>query len=328
MVRTGIANYSLHPLKLKPHEVLQWAHDAGADGVIFSDLPPAMRDSLTMSYLHDLGQMARDLNMYIEWGNGQHIPFNMADWSPSDIIPSNMKAIGEARAIGTRIIRTCSEGMLRANPLNPHTADLMKATIAALRQMMPVLADNDVVLAIETHFEFTSFELLRIFEMCGAKPGGNLGICLDTMNLLTMLEDPVKASERLMPWVVCTHIKDGGLVFDRHGLTAFPADIGSGIVDIGKIVSLISGQERDINLSVECHGGSHLLPVHDQWYINQFPNLTISEYNNLMLLEEKAEELMGAGTLAVRSEDEWATVCGDRTIHNLKMLKEIMDTCI
>ncbi|MBM3420731.1 MAG: sugar phosphate isomerase/epimerase, partial [Bacteroidetes bacterium] len=250
MIRTGIANYSLHPLKLKPHEVLQWAHDAGAEGVLFSDLPHTDREAMTISYLHDLGQMARDLDMYIEWGNGHHIPFNMSNWSPVDILPLNLKVAGEARAIGTRVIRTCSEGMLRANPLNPHTPELIKAVVASLKRMMPILADNGVVLAIETHFEFTSFELLRIFEMCKASPGGSLGICLDTMNLLTMLEDPVKASQRLMPWVVCTHIKDGGLVFDSHGLTAFPATIGSGIIDIGRIISLIAAQGRDINLSV------------------------------------------------------------------------------
>ena len=85
---------------------------------------------------------------------------------------------------------------------------------AALREQKPMLRDFGVILAIETHFEFTSFELLRLFEMCGAVPGEYLGICLDTMNLLTMLEDPVLAARRLLPWVVTTHIKDGGLMLD------------------------------------------------------------------------------------------------------------------
>ena len=50
--------------------------------------------------------------------------------------------------------------------------------------------------------------------MCEAEPGGWLGICLDTMNLLTMIEDPVMATRRLLPWVVSTHIKDGGVLMD------------------------------------------------------------------------------------------------------------------
>ena len=79
-----------------------------------------------------------------------------------------------------------------------------------------MLRDHGVVLAIETHFEFTSFELCRLIEMCEAEPGGWLGICLDTMNLLTMIEHPVWATERLLPWVVSTHIKDGGVLMGRR----------------------------------------------------------------------------------------------------------------
>lgn len=326
--RTGIANYSLHPLGLKPHEVLQWAADNGAGGVLFSDLTDREREDLSVSYLRDLGQKARDLDMYIEWGNGKHIPFTFNDWSPADLMPANLRAAAEAAAIGTRIIRTCSEGMLRANPANPSTPVLLKATATELKRMIPMLKDYDVVLAIETHFEFTSFELLRLFEMCDALPGGSIGICLDTMNLLTMLENPVQAAARLMPWVVCTHIKDGGMVFNSEGLTAFPSALGTGIVDIESILRLLINEKRDINLSVEDHGGSYLLPIHEPWYINQFPDLTISEYNNLMLLEDRAERLIEDGKLHMTSDAEWTSVCEARTRSDLKKLKEIHLRCI
>jgi hypothetical protein len=70
--------------------------------------------------------------------------------------------------------------------------DTLRETARALRDQKALLTDFGVVLAIELHFEFTTFELLRLFEMCGARPGEYLGVCLDTMNLLTMLEDPVQ----------------------------------------------------------------------------------------------------------------------------------------
>ena len=327
MSKIGIANYSLHPLNLMPHQVLQWAHDNGAAGVLFSDMTYEVRDRLTVSYLHDLGRMARDLNMYIEWGNAHHIPFNLSDWSKVDLMPLNMKAVGEAVAAGATIVRSCSEGMVRANPSNPTTAQLMKATIAEIKRMIPMLRDNGVTLAIETHFEFTTFELLKIFDKCNIGPGDCIGICLDTMNLLTMLENPVQAAERLMPWVVCTHIKDGGLVFDRDGMTAFPSPLGSGIIELEKIVAMLLDQKRGINLSTEGHGGSYLLPVHEPWFISQFPDLTISEYNNLMLLEDKAEELMMSGKLFITTEEEWTSVCEARTRSDLKKLQEILQKC-
>jgi len=323
MSKTGIDSHSLYPLNLMPHEVLQWAYKNGAEGVHFSILPESQRDELSIAYLHDLGQMARDMGLYIEWGGGKHIPFNIDDWSTDDLMPVNMKAAGEANAIGTRIIRSCSDGMVRANPANPTTGTLMKATVSELTRMIPMLRDNGVVLAIETNFEFTTHELLKIFKMCEVGPGDCLGICLDTMNLLTMLENPVQAAERILPWVVCTHIKDGGLVFDKKGMTAFPSSLGSGIIDIEKIAGLMADQKPEVNLSVSSHGGSYLLPIHEPWYIDQFPNLTISEYNNLLLLEDTAENMMKEGNLTITSEKEWAIVCRDRVAADLRALKEI-----
>ncbi|MBE0675898.1 MAG: sugar phosphate isomerase/epimerase [Bacteroidales bacterium] len=327
MIRPGVASYSLYPLNLMPIELLEWVHRNGGEGVLFSSLTDEQRKGISMSYLHDLGQAARDLGMYIEWGNGQHIPYDAQQWSHTDLLPVNLKAAGEAQAIGTKIIRSCSEGMARANPANPTTGQLIKATVAELKHIIPMLRDNGVTLAIETHFEFTTFDLLKIFEMCETEPGDCLGICLDTMNLLTMLEDPLLASERIMPWVVCTHIKDGGLVFSRQGMTAFPSAIGSGIVDLAGIIKLIISQGRDINLSVESHGGSYLLPIHDPWYINQFPDLTISEYNNLMLLEDRAETLIDSGALAETPEEQWPLICESRTGSDLKKLQEILSGC-
>jgi len=323
MSKTGIDSHSLYALNLRPHEVLQWAHRNGAEGVHFSILPDTQRDELSVAYLHDLGQMARDMGLYIEWGGGKHIPFNIGDWSAEDLMPVNMKVAGEALAIGTNIIRSCSDGMMRANPLNPATATLLKATVSELTRMIPMLRDNGVVLAIETNFEFTTHELLKIFRMCEVEPGDCLGICLDTMNLLTMLENPVQASERIMPWVVCTHIKDGGLVFDKNGMTAFPSSLGSGIIDLEKIAAMIDEQKPEVNLSVSSHGGSYLLPIHEPWYIDQFPNLTISEYNNLMLLEDIAELRMEEGILSITSAEEWASVCEARVAGDLRLLKQI-----
>jgi 3-oxoisoapionate decarboxylase len=106
--------------------------------------------------------------------------------------------------------------------------------------------DYGVILAIETHFEFTTFELLRLFEMCDVEPGDWLGICLDTMNLLTMIEDPLSATDRVLPWIVSTHIKDGGIIAADNGITTFPAAFGTGIIDFESLVGKLETAEREI----------------------------------------------------------------------------------
>ena len=80
------------------------------------------------------------------------------------------------------------------------------------------------------------------------------------MNLMTMLEHPVTAAGRLLPWVVSTHVKDGGVLRAPGGLITFPAPIGDGIVDLGAIIRRLDTLDRPVTLSVEDHGGSFLLP--------------------------------------------------------------------
>jgi 3-oxoisoapionate decarboxylase len=271
--------------------------------------------------------MASDLGLYIEWGGATHIPYNTINWKPADLLPLILKSAGEASAAGATIIRSSSGGMVRVNPSNPSTLRLMKATTAELKRLLPVLRDNGVVLAIETNFEFTTFELLKIFEKCEVDPGDCLGICLNTFNLLTMLEDPVQATGRIAPWVVSTRLNDGGLVFNDAGMTAFPAAMGSGIVDLTAIVSILLKQKAAINLTVYSSAGSNLLPVHEPWYISQFKDLTISEYNNLMLLENRAEELIEEGNLVITRNNEWEDVCEARLRSDLKKLKELASIC-
>ena len=211
-LRVGVDSYSLKPLDLSPFELLEWAVMNGADGVQFSEVNVPPGTAVDKTFLQELRSFAAENRLYIEWGGGEHIPFDLASGQPKDILPGNRKAAEQAFQLGASTVRSCSGGLMRWKKDSPSTEEFLRLTAAALRVEKPMLRDFGVVLAIETHFEFTSFELLRLFDMCGAVPGEYLGICLDTMNLLTMLEDPVLATRRLLPWVVTTHIKDGGLM--------------------------------------------------------------------------------------------------------------------
>jgi sugar phosphate isomerase/epimerase len=183
-----------------------------------------------------------------------------------------------------------------------------------------------MILAIETHFEFTTFELLRLFEMCEVNPGDWLGICLDTMNLLTMLEEPAAAAERILPWIVSTHFKDGGILFDGNGITTFPAAIGEGVIYLGTLIKKLSSLEREVYLSVEDHGGSFLLPVNETWFIERFPDLPVMEYNNLLEMADQTSEKIKSSGLKLTDRSAWASICEERTKKNMRNLKIIRDS--
>ncbi len=320
--RVGLDNYGLFPLGLGPMETLAWAHAHGADGVSFSGLTDEHRAQLDEKVLAGLRAYAAEHHLYLEWGGAQHIPRDMTSWASVDLFAHNRRAAREARALGTRVVRSCSGGLMRWQASSPPTDVLLRETAGALTAQRTMLRDHGVVLAIETHFEFTSFELVRLFDMCEAAPGDWLGICLDTMNLLTMIEDPVPASLRLLPWVVSTHIKDGGILAGPQGLTTFPVPVGQGVIALEFILQQLDALPWDVSLSVEDHGGSFDLPINDPSFLERFPDLTGGEMRSLLAL---AEATAGRPRCRPLNRSEWPAVCEARLAGDLAALRALAE---
>jgi sugar phosphate isomerase/epimerase len=325
-MKVGLDNYCLFPKKMMPDEIIDWASVNGAEGVAFSGFDDTLRDKFTTSYLRNIRKKANDLSLYLEWGNGQHVPMDLSSFSKKEIYQSNRKAVGEAYTLGVRIIRSCSGGLMRWKQDAPETEVFLKASADELKKQAQMFRDNGVILAIETHFEFTTFELLRLFEMCEAEPGDWLGICLDTMNLLTMLEDPISAADRVLPWIVSTHIKDGGIIAADDGITTFPAAFGKGIINFESLIRKLDSLDREIYLSVENHGGSFFLPVNENWFIKRFPDIPVEEYTRLLELAELTAKKMNDGSLKITDRTDWPVICEERTISDIRNLKKLTDT--
>ena len=325
--RVGIDSYCLNPLRWDPFTILEWVAQQGGDGVQFSEvhLPPGR--AVDAEFLIDLAAAACDLDLYVEWGGGQHVPYDTATWQAKDLAPGNRRAAEQANTLGTQVIRSCSGGFFRWRDESPSTDQLLQEMVAALQPQRDVFTDLGVTLAIELHFEFTTFELIRLFEMLDAEPGGWLGVCLDSFNVLPLLEDPVLATRRILPWVVSTHVKDGGLVVDDAGLVCFPTTAGSGLVDLRAIIQLLGTLERPLNLSVEDHGGSFTTDFRDDSLMARFPDLTTSELDRLKAAALVGVEKVKSGELAVTEREDWPEQCQERTkagLHNVRELVKEM----
>ena len=325
-MRVGIDNYCLHPLHLDPMEILRWAKARGAEGVQFSGLESKGYEKIDDVYLKDIAQYAESNRMYLEWGGGQHIPYDTVSWKKKDVFQGNRKAAEEASILGTRIIRSCSGGLMRWNPDSPMTETLLQGAAEALRLQRAMLNDHDVILAIETHFEFTTYELLRLFDLCDTQPGDYLGVCLDTMNLLTMLEDPVEATERILPWVVSTHIKDGGLLLNPDGLITFPVEIGRGVIHLRQIIQRLASLAWDVHLSIEDHGGEFTLPIFNSLFLSKFPDLTAGELSRLIQSALASQKKLNANQFSITKREMWPEICEERVQRDIRALKDLVGT--
>lgn len=319
--RVGIDAYSLKPLALDPFELLDWAIINDAEGVQFSEVPSEADDP---GFLRELAQYAAQNDLYLEWGGGEHIPVDLTTGRPKDIAPVNERAARQAAALGVRTVRSCSGGLMRWREDAIPTETLLRDMAKSLRAQRTMFEHFGVKLAVETHFEFTTFELRRLFEMCDAEPGAYLGICLDTMNLLTMLEDPVAATRRILPWVVTTHVKDGAVVLAKDGLVSFPAEIGKGVVDFASILRDLGSLERDVALSVEDHGGEFEIPVFDPVFLAKFPDLAAPEFVELIRLATETKDRMDRRELAILDRPRWPEACEDRVKRDIAALRRFV----
>ncbi len=324
----GIDNYSLFPLKLSPLETLAWAYQNGAEGVSFSGLLPEDQKLIDEAYLSDLAQFAAEHKLYLEWGGGQHIPRDMSSWGKKEIFENNQRAAQEAARLAARIVRSCSGGLMRWQSHSPMTETLLTEMADSLKSQVQMFKEYDVILAIETHFEFTTFELLRVLERCAVEPGGNVGICLDTMNLLTMLENPLFATERVLPWIVSTHIKDGGLLLAPTGLISFVAEVGKGVINFVKILKRLETLDREIHLSIEDHGGDFSLPIFDPLFLSKFPDLTASELASLFHLAARSKEKIDNGSCYVLDRAAWPKICEERVKRDILELVKIREKIV
>ncbi|MFH1766212.1 MAG: sugar phosphate isomerase/epimerase [Gemmatimonadota bacterium] len=322
--RVGIDSYCLNPLRMDPFSLLEWVAESGGEGVQFSEIHLPQDRTADEGFLRELAQVARTRGLYLEWGGGQHVPFDTDTWVEKDLFPGNRRAAAEAHLLGANVVRSCSGGFFRWHRDSPPTEELLEAMARALRPQRAMFQDLGVTLAMELHFEFTTFELVRLLEACGAEPGGWLGICLDTFNMLPMLEDPVLGTERALPWVVATHIKDGTAALDQEGLVTFPTAVGSGGIDLTEILRRLRTLGRPINLSVEDHGGSFKTPFFDDGFRARFPDLETGELARLVSAAQRGGEGIRAGNLSITERSEWPSLCVERTRIGLQSLQRLV----
>lgn len=107
-----------------------------------------------------------------------------------------------ASQIGASVMRVVGSSlMFRFEDHQEQIARLVRM----FKDAVPIARDYDIKMAIENHIDFTGDEILQLLEQVDSP---YLGLNFDTGNFARLLDDPIKAMEKLAPYTLATHIKD------------------------------------------------------------------------------------------------------------------------
>lgn len=122
--------------------------------------------------------------------------------------------------------------------------------VSIIKNWMPQFEKQGVRLGIENHDRYPSRILARIFAAVDSE---YCGMCLDTANSISALEDSDTLLAYLAPYTVNLHLKDVYIqrLWSKQGFTVVGAPAGKGVLDIPHIVKIIAGNGRDANWIIE-----------------------------------------------------------------------------
>jgi sugar phosphate isomerase/epimerase len=241
---------------------LDVARDLGLDGVFFRTVLD-MSPTLDLGELREIRSHADQLHLYLEAGLGKVNPYALPE-APEIRAAGD----GDTRLGFERMARACAEiGCLElwvatANYKAQYRGNLaydrfrtdvtwpeqLRATEAFLKLLAPVARDLGIHMNLETHEEVTTFEAVRLVEAVGPDV---MGITFDVGNVVQRGESPVRAAERVAPYVRQTHMKDVVLAFARDGVQRQPRPCGQGVVDFDAILPLLGRHQPELHLSIE-----------------------------------------------------------------------------
>ena len=111
---------------------------------------------------------------------------------------------------------------------------------AAVRRVEPILRKYKMKLAIENHKGWRAAELAEWVKSTGSE---YIGVCLDMVNNVSLIETPQQTIETLAPYTIFVSFKDIGVDFYKEGVLLSEVPLGEGLFDLPPFVAMM--QKRD-----------------------------------------------------------------------------------
>ena len=234
------------PRQMSTFELFDLVVNLGLDGLHLDD---GVLESFDPGFLKEVGAAAAEKDLYLEYN------FSM-DFGKQGIGIQHdlLEAIATAQLIGADIVKV-SMDLVRPKPVAAtrfHSDIVEQMTFFAGQLKKAASAANKagVRIAVENHCDSFSEEIIWLLDQVD-RP--EVGACIDTVNALMVMEDPMQAIANLAPRAFTNHFRDDKIVFQRYGFKLTGTAVGEGDIDMRKAYELIrdAGLTNRINIETE-----------------------------------------------------------------------------
>ncbi len=119
---------------------------------------------------------------------------------------------------------------------------------AAIERAVPVLERHKMPMALENHKDWTIGDMLGIMKNYSSE---YLGVCIDTGNNISLLDDPMEVVRAFAPYAVATHVKDMGVAEYPEGFLLSEMPLGDGMLDMKEVVRTIQTARPNTRITLE-----------------------------------------------------------------------------
>jgi sugar phosphate isomerase/epimerase len=234
------------PRQMSTFELFEEAVRLGLDGLHLDD---GVLENLDGSYLKEVQAAAKEQGLYLEYN------FSMDMGGMGIGIQHDLdEAVATAEHLGADIVKV-SMDLKRPRPVSasrfhPQVMAQMKSFASQLKASAPKADAAGIRIAVENHCDSFSEEILWLLDRVNSPV---VGACIDTVNALMVMEDPMQAIENLAPRAFTNHFRDDRIEFQRYGFKLTGAAVGEGDIDMKRAYEIIktTSTMRRINIETE-----------------------------------------------------------------------------
>lgn len=117
-----------------------------------------------------------------------------------------------------------------------------------IRAAVPIVEKYKMPLGIENHKDWLVDQQVALLKQYSSE---YLGVCLDTGNNLSVLDDPMEVIEKLAPYTFNIHFKDMAVAEYDKGFLLSEVPLGEGFLDMKRIVETVRRSKPDVHFSLE-----------------------------------------------------------------------------